>query len=60
MVVCAGLLLAGSVLSALTIDNDVLRPAPDRAVAEPECLRNCAIGAPPLEPARRPAIASDR
>ncbi len=53
MFVCAGLLVAGSLLSALTIDNDVLRPAPDRAVPEPECLRNCAVGAPPLEPAGR-------
>ena len=51
MVVCAGLLVAGSLLSALAIDNDVLRPAPGHAVPEPECLRNCAIGAPPLEPA---------
>jgi EmrB/QacA subfamily drug resistance transporter len=53
MFVCAGLLVAGSLLSALTIDNDVLRPAPGHAVPEPECLRNCAIGAPPLEPADR-------
>jgi EmrB/QacA subfamily drug resistance transporter len=51
MFVCAGLLVAGSLLSALTIDNDVLRPAPDHAVPEPECLRSCAVGAPPLEPA---------
>jgi EmrB/QacA subfamily drug resistance transporter len=51
MIVCAGLLVAGSLLSALTIDNNVLRPAPGHAVPEPECLRNCAIGAPPLEPA---------
>ena len=51
MVVCAGLLVAGSLVSALAIDNNVLRPAPGHAVPEPECLRNCAIGAPPLEPA---------
>ena len=51
MIVCAGLLVAGSLLSALAIDNNVLRPAPGHAVPEPECLRNCAIGAPPLEPA---------
>ncbi len=44
MIVCAGLLLAGSLLSALTIDNDVLRPAPDHEVPVPECLRNCAVG----------------
>jgi EmrB/QacA subfamily drug resistance transporter len=53
MFVCAGLLLASSVLSALTIDNDVLRPAPDHPVPEPECLRNCPVGAPPLEPTER-------
>jgi EmrB/QacA subfamily drug resistance transporter len=52
MIVSAGLLLAGSLLSALTIDNSVLRPAPGHVVAEPECLRNCAVGAPPLEPAQ--------
>ena len=52
MIVCAGLLVAGSLLSALTIDNDVLRPAPGRAVPEPECLRSCAVGSPPLEPAQ--------
>ena len=51
MVVCAGLLVAGSLVSALAIDNNVLRPVPGHAVPEPECLRNCAIGAPPLEPA---------
>ena len=54
MVICACLLVAGSVLSALTIDNDVLRPAAGEPIAEPECLRNCAVGAPPLEPTRRP------
>ena len=54
MVICACLLVAGSVLSALTIDNDVLRPAPGEPIAEPECLRNCAVGAPPLEPTQRP------
>jgi EmrB/QacA subfamily drug resistance transporter len=52
MIVCAGLLLAGSLLSALTIDDQVLRPAPGHAAPEPECLRCCAVGAPPLEPAQ--------
>jgi EmrB/QacA subfamily drug resistance transporter len=50
MVICAGLLAAGAVLSALTIDNDVLRPSPDHPVAEPECRACCPVGAPPLEP----------
>ena len=53
MVICACLLAAGSVLSALTIDNDVLRPAGGHPVAEPECVPNCPVGAPPLEPDQR-------
>jgi EmrB/QacA subfamily drug resistance transporter len=52
MVVCAVLLACGSVLSALTIDNSVLRAAPDRPVPEPECKVNCAVGGPPLEPSQ--------
>ncbi len=57
MVVCAVLLAAGAVLSAVTIDNNVLRPEPGRTIPEPECLINCAVGAPPLEPADRPGSA---
>jgi len=44
----AGLLAAA--LSAVTIDNRVLRPVDDQPVAEPECLTCCPVGAPPLEP----------
>jgi EmrB/QacA subfamily drug resistance transporter len=50
MVVCAGLLAAAAALSAVTIDNKVLRPVDDQPVAEPECLTCCPVGAPPLEP----------
>ena len=50
MIVCAALLAVGSALSALTIDNGVLRPAPDRPIPEPECQMNRAVGCPPLEP----------
>ena len=50
MVVCAGLLVAAAVLSAVTIDNAVLCPVDDHPVAEPECLTCCPVGAPPLEP----------
>jgi EmrB/QacA subfamily drug resistance transporter len=53
MVICAGLLAVGAVLSALTIDNDVLRPEPEHPVAQPECLTCLPIGAPPLEPGNR-------
>jgi predicted MFS family arabinose efflux permease len=51
MLICSGLMVAAAVGSALLVDNDVLRPAPGEEVPEPECLTNCAVGAPPLEPA---------
>src|SRR5689334_6849158 len=38
----------GAVLSFFTIRDDALRAAP--AAAKPECMINCAVGAPPLEP----------
>ena len=50
MFICAALLAAAAVLSAFTIDNDVLRPEPEHPVAQPECLTCCPVGAPPLEP----------
>lgn len=52
MIICAALLAAGAVLSAVMINNDVLRPAADHPVPEPECRVNCAVGAPPLETGR--------
>ncbi len=52
MFVCAALLVAGSALSALTIDDTVLRPRPDRPAPQPECRVNCPVGAPPVEPGR--------
>jgi hypothetical protein len=65
MVVCAALLACGAALSALTINNDVLRAQPEGTAApEPECRVNCApVGGPPLEPcegrrAARPAGSS--
>jgi len=53
MVICAGLLVVAAVLSALTVDNDVLRTEPEHPVAQPECLTCLPIGAPPLEPGNR-------
>jgi len=50
IVICARLLFAAAVMSALMIDNDVLRPEPDRPVAQPECRTCLPLGAPPLEP----------
>ena len=54
MVVCAGLLVAAAVLSAVTIDNGVLRTPSGEPAPEPECLTNCPLGAPPLEPGAPP------
>jgi len=50
MVICAGLLVAAAVLSAVTIDNAVLRTPSGEPAVEPECLTCCPVGAPPLEP----------
>jgi EmrB/QacA subfamily drug resistance transporter len=49
---CAGLLVVAAVLSAFLIRSNVLRPAAGEPPATPECKLNCALGAPPLEPAR--------
>jgi EmrB/QacA subfamily drug resistance transporter len=51
MIISAGLLVAGSVVSALTIRSNVLNQPGGPAVAAPQCRVNCAVGAPPLEPA---------
>jgi EmrB/QacA subfamily drug resistance transporter len=57
MVICACLLVAGAVLSALFIGNDVLKPADDGTapVPRPECHTNCPVGAPPFESGNREA-----
>jgi EmrB/QacA subfamily drug resistance transporter len=52
LVVCAALLALGSVLSAATIDSNVLRTAPGQPAPAPEPHFNCAVGAPPLESSR--------
>src|SRR5450755_42173 len=47
---CAVILGVAAVLSAVAIRSDVLRPAAGEPVSRPECLTNCALGAPPLQP----------
>jgi hypothetical protein len=42
--------VAAAVLSAVTIDNAVLRTPSGEPAVEPECLTCCPVGAPPLEP----------
>jgi EmrB/QacA subfamily drug resistance transporter len=49
--VSAAMLLAGAVLSFLTVRNDVLTAAPPDS--EPECKIHCAVNAPPLEPVKK-------
>lgn len=51
MTVCAALLAAGAVLSLLTVDDDALR-TPSGERVEPECRRQCGVGAPQLQPER--------
>ncbi|MGH3404276.1 MAG: MFS transporter [Streptosporangiaceae bacterium] len=53
-IICAVILAIASVMSALLIRTDVLTPKSGAAAARPECLTNCAVGAPPLEPSGRP------
>ena len=50
MYICAGGLLAGSLLSQVSIRNNVLRPTPDRPVVQPQRRVVCAIDSTPLEP----------
>ena len=50
MAICSGLMVLAALESAVLVDNGVLRPRPGRLAVEPECLTNCAVGAPPLEP----------
>ncbi|TMR03729.1 MFS transporter [Actinomadura soli] len=56
MTVCAAMLVAGAVLSFLTVDDDALR-APSGEVVEPECRSHCGVGAPQLQPEPEPAPA---
>jgi EmrB/QacA subfamily drug resistance transporter len=58
MIISAALLVAGSVLSALTIDNSVLQPRPEHPCAHPEARVNCPVGAPPLEGSQSPGLAA--
>jgi predicted MFS family arabinose efflux permease len=55
MLICAVLLVLSAVLSAVLVSNDVLKPKPGEPAVKPECLTNCPVGAPPLEPTERVA-----
>ncbi len=48
MLICAGLLATGGLLALTTIRSNVLTPAPDRPVAEPDCEWYCGPTTPPL------------
>ncbi|WP_329309859.1 MFS transporter [Streptomyces sp. NBC_01262] len=50
LLICAGLLAAGSVLAWTTISSDVLLDEPEgQPKPEPPCHHHCAITAPPLQ-----------
>jgi EmrB/QacA subfamily drug resistance transporter len=53
MVICAALMALSAGLSAVLVSNDALKPKPGEPVVQPECLTNCPVGAPPLEPCDR-------
>lgn len=56
MPMCAGLLVAGSVIAWLTV-----RTSPEAARAcRPECTTHCGVTAPPLEPERQTAEGTGR
>ena len=55
VIVCAALLLAGSLLSALLVRPDPLAPDTQHPAPEAPCRRHCAVEAPPLQPHERPA-----
>jgi len=55
MVICSVLMVLAAALSAVLVSNDVLKPKPGEPAVQPECLTNCPVGAPPLEPAERVA-----
>ena len=50
MLICSGLMVLAAAGSALLVNNHVLRSPTGEELPEPECLTNCAVGAPPLEP----------
>ena len=50
MVICSALMALAAGLSAVLVSNDVLKPKAGGPVAHPECLTNCPVAAPPLEP----------
>jgi EmrB/QacA subfamily drug resistance transporter len=53
MLICSALLVLAAAGSAILVDNNVLRSPSGEHLPEPECLTNCAVGAPPLEPGLR-------
>jgi hypothetical protein len=55
MLICATLLALSAALSAVLVSNDALQPKPGEPAVQPECLTNCPVGAPPLEPSERVA-----
>jgi EmrB/QacA subfamily drug resistance transporter len=50
MLICAALMALAALAAAVLIRSDVLRPKAGQHIIAPECLTNCAVGAPPLEP----------
>ena len=55
MLICAALLVLSAALSAVRSTTTCCSRSRAQPVAQPECLTNCPVGAPPLEPSERVA-----
>ncbi len=52
VLICAGLMVVGAVVSFLAVPNELVPVRPDEEVSRPHCAHHCAVSAPPLEPDR--------
>jgi EmrB/QacA subfamily drug resistance transporter len=57
MYICAGGLLAGSLLTLVTIRDNALRPSPERPAAPPQRRYHCPVDGTPIEPHLVPHLA---
>ncbi|HEX6872099.1 MAG TPA: MFS transporter [Micromonosporaceae bacterium] len=61
MLICAGALVAGALLTVVTIRDDALRETPSHTpVVRPRCPTHCALAGPPLEPDEEAQPAQER
>ncbi|MEO3751976.1 MFS transporter [Streptomyces sp. B6B3] len=52
VLICAGLMVVGAVVSFVAVPSELVAARPDEEVTRPRCAHHCAVSAPPLEPGR--------